>query len=84
MKVRSLLIAILLLFSAAIGEKAIATPLIFADSSDRISQFDIAKRPISTPPTQGNKKRTDFSYESSNLISNYLYRRLSRSSNGTL
>ena len=79
MKVRSLVVTALLLVSTAIGEKAIASPLIFADTYKRSLEFNIAKRPISTLPTQGNKKRTDFSYESSNLISNYLYRRLSRS-----
>jgi hypothetical protein len=79
-KVRSLL-AMLLLFSVQIGEKAIASPLILTDTRDRISQFDVAKRPIPTPPTQRNRKRTDFHYESSNLISNYLYRRLSKSYN---
>ncbi|PSM47919.1 hypothetical protein C7Y66_17220 [Chroococcidiopsis sp. CCALA 051] len=81
MKVRRLVLIALLLFSTNKGEKAIASPLILVDSGDRISQFDIAKRPISTPLTQGNKKRTDFHYESSHLISNYLYRRLSKSYN---
>jgi hypothetical protein len=81
-KLRGLAVAVLLLFSAAIGKNAIATLLVFADTPERSPQFDVAKRPISsTPLNRQNKNRTDFSYESSNLISNYLYRRLSRSYN---
>ena len=81
MKLRSLAATALLLIATAIGEKAIATPLIFADTPKRSPHVNVAKRPTSTSFSRQNKSRTDFNYESSNLISNYLYSRLSRSYN---
>ncbi len=70
----------LLLFLTTIGETTIAAPFVFAHTQSRNHTIQQKKRSVGVPhrrhfPTKRSPK-TDFGYESSNLMINVLYRRL--------
>jgi hypothetical protein len=84
-KTKWLAVAMLLVFLIMIRETKIATPFVFAHTQSRNHTVQQKKRPVGMPyrrhfPIKRSPK-TDFDYESSNLLTNVLYHRLSRAYN---